>query len=221
MTPKHKLTIVILIILGIGLFYVSISFQNAIYDSITVLEKFIRGHLVLGALMFIVLSAFSAMLSPFSSVPLVPPAILVWGKLLTMLFLLTGWILGGIAGYAVGLYFGYPIVVKIIDHRKVDRWVAEVPEKIGFWLIILFRLISPSEIGYVFGIIRYSFLKYAVATAISEAPYAIAIVYVSDAFLNENPKLFLFIGGVWVVVFFYMIHLFRKRYNQLKNKSHV
>ena len=221
MTPKHKLTIVILIILGIGLFYVSISFQNAIYDSITVLEKFIRGHLVLGALMFIVLSAFSAMLSPFSSVPLVPPAILVWGKLLTMLFLLTGWILGGIAGYAVGLYFGYPVVIKIINKYKVDRWVAEVPEKIGFWLIILFRLISPSEIGYVFGIIRYSFLKYAVATAISEAPYAIAIVYVSDAFLNENPKLFLFIGGVWVVVFFYMIHLFRKRYNQLKNKSHV
>ena len=159
-----------------------------------------------------VLSALSAMLSPFSSVPLVPSAIAVWGTGLTLVFLIGGWLLGGGVAYVIGKWFGYPVVTALISPKTVDRWIGEVESKLHFLLILLFRIATPSETGYIFGIMRYNFGKYLLATLISELPYGLVIVYAGQAFLARETELFLFLGVTSGVVILACYFLFRREF---------
>ena len=66
----------------------------------------------LGKLVFVLVSALSAMLAFFSSAVVVPVAVYAWGNATTLALLWGAWLLGGIGSYVVGRTLG----------RRVAAW---------------------------------------------------------------------------------------------------
>ncbi|HEX6201615.1 MAG TPA: hypothetical protein VF100_01355, partial [Thermoanaerobaculia bacterium] len=120
--------------------------------------ELLAAHPLLGGGLFVLLAALSAMLSLFSSVPLVPFAVAAWGEGATVVLLFAGWVLGGGASYLVGATLHHRI-----ERTKLYARVAHYRERLRrhraeFSVVLLFRLAMPAEIpGYVLGMLRYPF----------------------------------------------------------------
>jgi uncharacterized membrane protein YdjX (TVP38/TMEM64 family) len=186
---KTRIAIITLMIALILVLWYSLFAKNEVYDLVVHLSSFIKDSPT-GAATFVMLAAFSAMISPFSSVPLVPIAIVIWGPFLTSFMLLAGWLIGGVFSYAIGWKFGYALVSSFIPHEKIDKWSKQLERKVSIFLVLVFRIMTPSETGYIFGILRYPFLTYTLITLLSEIPFAFAISYAGSAILENEQQIF-------------------------------
>lgn len=157
-------------------------------------EAVISQHPLLGALMFIALAAVSAMVAFFSAALLVPVAVLRWGELATLAMLWLGWIGGGLASY---------VLAQSLGRRMLDRFAADVLEHFQRWLdpqtpfgvVLILQLSLPSEIpGVLLGLARYPLRKYLAVLVAAELPYALATVYLGEAFIERRSGLILAVG---------------------------
>ncbi|MDP2830471.1 MAG: hypothetical protein Q8O21_00185, partial [bacterium] len=101
---KRRVIIFLLLILLAFLFWYSAPLQNIFYDSVSIANDYTDARPITGVIIFIALAAISAIFSLFSSVALVPAAIMIWGASLTLTLLLAGWIIGDIIAYFIGVY---------------------------------------------------------------------------------------------------------------------
>ncbi|MBI5913539.1 VTT domain-containing protein [Candidatus Azambacteria bacterium] len=153
------------------------------------------------------LAGVSAMLSPFSSVPFVPVAIMLWGSAWTIVFLAAGWLGGHVITYALGYFAGYPVAKKFVAFEKIEQYSHKFSKKSEFLLVLLFRLAMPAEVpGYVLGTVRYGFAKYFLATFIAEFPFAIVTVYASEALIDRKPLIL--VGAVTSGIAFISVALY-------------
>lgn len=187
------------IVLGL-MFYASSSAQNALVKYADDIGDYFRANAILGGFIFIAFSALAVLLSPFSSVPLVPSAIMAWGNFSTFWLLYLGWIIGGIAAYFIGSFFSEKVIKRFIPLEKVDYYKERISVNSQFWLVLLFRLAIPSEAAsYTLGIIRYHFWKYLLVTILTEIVFALFVVY-SGAILLSGKTLYfvavLIAGGI-------------------------
>jgi uncharacterized membrane protein YdjX (TVP38/TMEM64 family) len=206
------------IILAISLaFLYSIYLRNLFYYFLAYTSFFLERYKLLGVFIFILLAVISTIFSFFSSIPIVPFAVAAWGKPLTLMYLLFGWIIGEIITYWIGRRALYTALNNFISIRDIEYYRKSLIRRINFSIVFLFRLAMPIEVpGYLLGAIRYPFLKYIIATFFALLPFASLIVYASDAFLVQNIfKLIalIFIGFLAMLVFFIILHsrLYRKR----------
>src|SRR5688572_19228918 len=159
-----------------------------------------NAHPVIGAVVFFLFAATSAMLAFTSSVVLVPPANLVWGKLITFLLLWGGWIAGAIAAFGIGKV-ARPLLVRLGYQNKLSKYQQFVSRRMKFWTTILFCIAVPSEIpGYILGGLRYPFLKFLGAIAIAESIYAFGIVIAGDSLMKAKPFPLLAIVAVLIII---------------------
>ena len=149
-------------------------------------EEYIARNKTLALVIFIALAALSVLLGPVTSIFLVPAALAVWGALLTFLFLMIGWFLGEVLSYGIGRRIGYAAVTYFVSKSKADKWLAYISERATFLFALAFRLALPAETGYIFGLVRYPFVKYIAIVIIAEIPFALAAVYAGEAFLEKN-----------------------------------
>ncbi len=209
MNKKH-LYILFLVAVIAGLFWYFNSLQEIFYDFLFLIVGYIEERPLWGAAIFVGLAVVSAMFSPFSSAPLVPAAIIVWGTALTSVFLLAGWLIGYVVAYFIGYYAGYPIVKQFLPFEKIDYYRNRISKKSEFWLILLFRMAMPAEIpGYVLGIIRYNFWRYFFASLVTELPFVVIVVYASEAFMARDILLFfglVFLAFIIMIIMFYAFH---------------
>lgn len=191
-----------MIVIAAFLFWSSVTLQEIFYEAVSSIEGYAAQNQILVAVVFVALAALSAMLSPFSSVPLVPIVIMIWGNLLTASLLLLGWMLGGVFTYAIGYYAGYPLVSQLSSFEKIRYYKEKLSQRREFLLVLLFRFAMPAEVpGYVLGIARYSFGKYLLATFLAELPFAIITSYASQALLADKPLIFI----SWIIIAFLII----------------
>jgi len=206
--PRHALTpgrLALLLAVGVVLFVTvsSDSIHAFLLGLVTAAGENVSTRPVWGAVVFVLLSATSAMLAFFSTGVIVPVALVTWGRLGTLLLLWVGWILGGVFAYTLSRFFGRKVITALTSGEALaygDRVSAKAP----FRLILLFQLGLPSEIpGYVLGLLRYPFLAYLTALGLAELPYAVATVYLGDSLLQRNAPLLLGLGlgivllGLW------------------------
>ena len=171
----------------IGLFLYSDTFKNLVAGITHWTKGLIQTHPVEGVLVFFLLAGISAMLAFTSSVVLVPAANLVWGKLITFLLLWGGWMAGAIAAFGIGKV-ARPLLRRLGLQEKLDRYGQFVSQRMTFWAAVVFCIAIPSEIpGYLFGGLRYPFLKFLGAIAIAEAIYAFGIVIAGESLLAAKP----------------------------------
>lgn len=210
---KRKIILVfVFILLAIFLSVLFIYLRDVLYDLIFIFEEFIEQYPILAPAAFVLISAISMLLGMISSVPIAPLAVAIWGTTATILMLLFGWLAGGCLSYAVGRGAGYPLVGAIVGRKRLEKWILKLKPRMNFPLLLLFRLVTPSETGYVFGIFRYNFWLYLLITFLSELPIALLVVYASDALIQTNWRLFaaLFLVGVALIILAY--RLFNRRF---------
>lgn len=204
----------IFLILGIvviiaTLFWYSSVLQSTFYVVVDFFNKLVIYNEYLAVLLFILIAATAALISPFTNVPLIPVAVVIWGPLFTTILLLFGWLVGDILAYVVGRYLGYQAICYIISEEKFDNLINTIKVHTNFLRALFFRLALPAELGYIFGIIRYHFWKYLLITFLAELPFAIVSTYASEAILSGNTiKFFEFMGVLSIVIFiiFQKIH---------------
>lgn len=165
----------------------SSTLHRALLDALAAVNDLIDAHPVRGAVLFASLAAASAMLAFMSISIAVPAAVYAWGEPLSILLLWSGWMIGGVAAYALARFLGRPIMRRLIDDALLARMESRVHRDTPFASIVLFQLALPSEIpGYVLGVVRYPLHKYLGALALGELPYALASVYLGAGFVEAR-----------------------------------
>lgn len=210
---KYILFAVMLLLVG-ATFWTSSHLQNLFEEATHFIERYINKNPFAAGVVFVAIAALSAILSPFSSAPLVPFLVAIWGSSLTLALLVSGWFLGGIGTYCIGRLFGSPLISENNNGtvKKIEYYRTRISRRAEFGLVLLFRLAIPSEIGgYVLGIIQYHFAKYLIATLLSEAVFGIFLVYGSDALVSQKPFLFVLLVGGMLVILGASVRIFRKR----------
>lgn len=169
-------------------------------------EPLMRSHPVLGAILFLLLSAAAAVLAFFSSALLVPAAVVAWGVPLTILLLWAGWLLGGLAMYALGRRMR---PADGLQSRLPPRIAAHLPadgRALRFPLVLLWQLALPSEIpGYLCGLLGVPLRTYLAALALGELPYALAATLLGESVVDRRPGLLLGIGALVALVAFVVV----------------
>lgn len=158
-----------------------------LHRALAAAEPFIAAHPLAGPVLFVALSAASAMLAFFSSAVLVPVAVYAWGRAATTLLLWLGWLLGGMSAYAMGRYLGGPILRGLVPARLADFYLRRLPEQVDFTTALLFQVAMPSELpGYLFGTLRVPFHRYLGVLALVEAPFAVGTVLLGESVLRRE-----------------------------------
>jgi uncharacterized membrane protein YdjX (TVP38/TMEM64 family) len=198
---QRTLIVVGLTILAVGFIVSSDTLHRGTNEVFIWIQDAISNTPVLGMIGFVLLAMLSAMLAFFSSAALAPVAILAWGRPTTVALLWLGWFLGGIASFCIGRFLGRSVAAWLVGAGKIADWEATLGRRTSFRHILLFQAVIPSEIpGYLLGILRYRFLFYLAALAITEVPYALAVVYLGDNYLEGESLVFLLAGGAAVVL---------------------
>jgi len=178
----------------------SATFRSFVDNATDWAQSIMNAHPVMGAAVFFLFAMTSSMLAFTSSVVLVPPANLVWGKVTTFLLLWGGWIAGGIVAFGIG-NVARPLLVRLGYQKTLDEYQQFASKRMKFWAVLLFCFAAPSEVpGYLFGGLHYPFLKFLGAIAISEAIYAFGIVIAGENLLAANPVPLLVIVAGFIVI---------------------
>lgn len=197
--PVHRLRAIFLVVLVAGLVVLAWSdpVHQAVIRVFEATKAIMQEHDVAGPLLFVVLSALSAMLAFFSSAVLVPPAVYAWGPLASVALLWTGWMLGGLLSYAVAYHFGRRALRWAAPGKSFASYERQVRLRTSFGSIVLFQLALPSEIpGYVLGLIHYPLGRYLLALAIAELPYAIGTMLLGVGFVSRRLGLLVSLGAL-------------------------
>ena len=183
-------------------------------------EGLIRDRPVLGVTVFVLFAALSAMLAFVSSAVIVPVGVYVWGKGISMMLLLIGWVLGGVFAYAVSRFLGRPVVRALTSVPVLERYTDRFSRTAPFGLVLLFQAAMPSEIpGYLLGLVRYDFWKYLLALTLTEIPYSAATIYLGAGFVERRIWLLVGVGAVMAVFSGTALHLLHRRLSAHRGRS--
>jgi uncharacterized membrane protein YdjX (TVP38/TMEM64 family) len=168
-------------------------------DALELIGSIMEDHSFLGAVVFVLVSALSAMLMFFSSVVLVPIGIQLWGHLGCMLLLWLGWFIGGVITYSIGRHVGRPVVERMLSHNAMASYEGRIPRQTSFMAAFAVQLALPSDVvGYFFGLMHFPMRTYLLALGSAELLYAAGTVFLGAAFLQG--QYWLLLGGAAVAV---------------------
>ena len=192
---------------------------DAVYESLQralfAAEPLIAGHPYLGAVVFVLLAAISAILAFFSSALLLPAAVFAWGNTVTFGLLWLGWLLGGICTYALGRAMRRPRRKESRTSRKFYFYLQRVPGEVTFALILLLYLALPSEIpGYLCGYLGVRFRSYIAALALAELPYAVGAVLLGEGVVNRQISWLVAFGLIGAALSLYALRILHRRLDQ-------
>jgi uncharacterized membrane protein YdjX (TVP38/TMEM64 family) len=201
-----------LLLVGLALLASSEAFQSTLQRVLVKAEPVIAEHPFWGVSLFVVLSALSAMLAFFSSAVLLPVALHTWGKLLCVLLLWGGWMLGGALAYGIARFWGRPVVRRFASEDVLAQYEERLSRHSSFGLVLLFQLAVPSEIpGYVLGLARYGLRRYLLVLALAELPYAVGTVYLGQSLLEQRTFLLLGLGTLGILFSAWAVRTLRRR----------
>jgi len=145
-----------------------------------------------------------------------------WGPFACFRAAVTGWLLGGIASFAVRQV---PWVTRwrrdLLGSRRIASFREQLNGRTRFLHVLLLQAALPSEIpGYVLGIARYPFHRYVAALALTELPYALGTIYLGQSFLARRSVLLLALGLVAIVFSATFYRLFRHGLGDRRGDAH-
>jgi uncharacterized membrane protein YdjX (TVP38/TMEM64 family) len=202
---RRRLALLVLLVLMATAVAATGPLHRAVLSMITTAQPVIQQHAVAGAVLFVLLSALSAIAFFFSTAVITPVAVEAFGPLTALSLLWLGWILGGITAYGIGRRFGRPVAGWFVDPVRLRDYERRAKRLVSFRHVLLFQLAVPSEIpGYVLGLTGCRFRTFVIAMALGELPFAVGAVFLGESFLDRNYVLLLAIGmtGIalsWVV----------------------
>ena len=174
------------------------------------IRAFIDGHAFWGLFLYITLNIVDAVVAPGATLPLIPVAVRVWGRVSAALATTAGWTAGSLIAFLIARRWGYPVVRKITSIERVRAMRRYIPENL-FWSIVLVRLVLPMDvISYVLGLftdIKWS--TYVAATALGLTPSAFVLAYFGK--LPNAYEIIAFGVGAMAVVAAWLVARGRRR----------
>jgi len=194
---------------------------DAVYETLqrvlSAAEPLIAAHPALGAVVFVALAAVSAILAFFSSALLLPAAVFAWGNGLTLVLLWLGWLLGGIATYALGHALRRPEREASRTSGQFLYYLRRLRGDVTFVLVLLLCLALPSEVpGYLCGYLGVRLRTYVAALALAELPYAVGAVLLADGVVNRHVGWLVAVGLVGAVLSLYALRVLHDRLDRLR-----
>ena len=175
-------------------------------------EPLIAAHPGWGGLIFVLVSALSAMLAFFTSAVLVPAAVVSWGKVVTVALLWLGWFIGGLCAYGIGRSLGRPLLGTRGWDKVSTFYRQRLSAHVGLPVVLLLQLALPSEIpGYLCGLLRVRVRIYLTALALAELPFAIGTVWVGESILQREGGWLIGLGVAAMVISGYALYLLHKK----------
>ena len=189
---------------------------DAVYESLqqalSAAEPLIAGHPFLGAVVFVLLAAISAILAFFSSALLLPAAVFAWGSTVTLGLLWLGWLLGGICTYALGRGLRRPQRKAARTSSQFDFYLQRISGEATFALVLLLYLALPSEIpGYVCGYLGVRVRTFFAALAVAELPYAVGAVLLANGAINRHIGWLVSLGILGATLSLYALRTLHRR----------
>ena len=207
---KRFLVLLLLAIIVAFLFVYSSMLQGEFYRIVNFFNELVVQNEPLAMVVFVLLAAVAALISPLTNIPLVPFAVVIWGAVPTTILLLSGWLIGDTLAYIVGRYLGHKTVSYFISEEKLDLWSQAIKKHTNFYRALFVRLVLPAELGYAFGIIRYPFWSYLLITFLAEVPFAIISTYASEAVLSGSIVKFFWLTAALFAIIFLAFRSLRK-----------
>lgn len=154
---------------------------------------------VLGAIVFFLFSMASPMMAFVSSALLVPAASEAWGKPLTFVLLWGGWVCGVSLAYWIAR-LALPLIKRVVG-AKLDDYRDLVSRRVSFLHAFVVCVAVPSELpAYLFGAVRYPYLKFVLAAGTAEGLYALGMVIAGDRLLAGDAKVYMPIAGLMLAM---------------------
>lgn len=178
---------------------------------LTATGPWIAAHPGWGGLIFVLVSALSAMLAFFTSAVLVPAAVVSWGKVVTVALLWLGWFIGGLCAYGIGRSLGRPLLGTRGWDKVSTFYRQRLSAHVGLPVVLLLQLALPSEIpGYLCGLLRVRLRIYVAALALAELPFAIGTVWVGESILQREGGWLIGLGVAAAVTSGYALYVLHK-----------
>jgi uncharacterized membrane protein YdjX (TVP38/TMEM64 family) len=196
---RRRLATLLLLVVIVTAVAATAPLHRAVLSVIAAAEPVIQEHAVAGAVLFVLLSALSAMVFFFSTAVVTPIAVEAFGPIATLGLLWLGWVLGGLTTFAIGRRFGHRVVSWFVDPVRLRDYERRAKRLASFRHVLLFQLAVPSEIpGYVLGLAGCRFRTFVFAMALGELPFAAGAVYLGESFLERRYLVLLSIGIIGV-----------------------
>ena len=118
MTQRRRLVAIPVLVVVVVLLLVSERVHNILLDILGRAHVVAAGHAWAAGALVVTFAAVGAMVAFVSSWVVLPFAVYTWGFTRALLLLWIGWLLGGIASYAIGRFLGRPAVSWLADRKS-------------------------------------------------------------------------------------------------------
>ena len=180
-----------LLVLLVGLYFVTPGYRDFVdrgYDLIRSgksdeLQRWVRGFGFWGPLLIFAMMLAQTLLAFIPSLLVMVVAVLAYGPVWGFILAWAGLLIAALMAYFIGRALGPVTVDRLIGH-KTEKKLEEYVERYGMWGIIAARIspaLSNDAVSYVAGLLRMSFLRFGLATALGILPLATLV-----AVLGEN-----------------------------------
>ena len=126
---RSKRHIVALALFVAAIVIASIALQDAFDGLSSFLDRYSGERAFIGSFIFVALAALSVLLGPFTSAPLTPFAVGLWGAETTIALLMVGWLVGNTVAYAIGYYAGHPLMQRVVSKERFNRSTSFVSKR--------------------------------------------------------------------------------------------
>ncbi|KKQ46170.1 MAG: hypothetical protein US63_C0005G0012 [Candidatus Moranbacteria bacterium GW2011_GWC2_37_8] len=201
----------------IALLIVVVIFFFMRQDTFQIFRQAVQNNLAWGAMVYILLEMVSIVVVPVTTIVLIPLAVEFFGPFLAAIYSIIGWAAGGALAFLIARKFGRPIVEKLFNIKEVEKYRKYISEDIGFWTVVLLRLLLPVDIlSYALGLFSIiSFRRYMLATLIGITPFAFIFSYTGQALIMGQYGGAVILAIVSVVILVLLWRIAKKKYRKM------
>ena len=138
MEKRKFIFLIVIVILAVAV-WTSYGIEQGLKNFLMASERLIGGNELIAGFIFLALGAISAMFAFFSSVILVPVATHNFGTLVTLILLLSGWVLGGALTYFIGKSWGRSLVAYFFRAERLRYYEDLIAPRLNFFMVFLFH----------------------------------------------------------------------------------
>jgi uncharacterized membrane protein YdjX (TVP38/TMEM64 family) len=175
------------------------------------IKDYISGSHKFSQLAYVFLLFSVGVYLPLNAIPLIPFGAAIFGPTVSLPLSIIGWVSGATTSFLISRVYGRHAVEHLVPLRKVDAIIETFPEKNRFLMLLIFRLVLPSDMAsYALGLTKsLSFKQYFFATLISYSIYTILLSYLGSSIREGELKVAALFGiGAFAVFAFswYLLH---------------
>ncbi len=194
-------------------------YQLSAYVSAERIDAWLTAAGPLAPLVFIMVMALAVVVSPIPSLPLDILAGKVFGPLPGTLYAALGALLGAVMSFQIARVLGRDVLARFLKGHI--NFCPKCSDKLLTRVVFLARLVpfvSFDLVSYGAGLTRMSLGKFAVASFLGMLP--LTFLYTSYGALMFENRAVTWIGGVVMVVLFFLVPLCIERYDLFSMRRH-